>query len=193
MHRYQMLGVFLATGSILMLQGCSSTQKIERGHYAHKGDLDNICKIYEEKPEWKRLSNSSYKKWRVPEWTMFAIIHQESRFVSNARPPRNVSSAYGYPQALDGTWKDYQRDTGNRFSSRSNMKDALDFIGWYVDKANKHAGVSKRNAFDIYLSYHEGWSGFRRGSYRSKPWLKDVARKVQKRAVMYKNQHRYCS
>lgn len=179
--------------SVLLIQGCSSVPTESNYRYTSKTGMDNICQIYKDNPRWKGYSTKSYQKWRVPDWTMFAIIHQESRFNPKARPHNNVSSAYGFTQALNGTWRDYQKETGNRWSSRLDMEDSLDFIGWYVNKANRYAGVSKRNAFQVYLSYHEGWTGYKKASYRKKAWLKKVAKKVQQRAVMYKNQKRYCS
>jgi hypothetical protein len=50
-------------------------------------------------------------------------MHQESRFVADAKPPRpwlfgiipwfRNSSAYGYPQAQDSTWDWYLREAGS--------------------------------------------------------------------------------
>ena len=71
-----------------------------------------------------------------------ATFHQESRFVGNARPPHvyalgiipmgRMSSAYGYSQALDGTWAEYRQETGNRLARRTDIRDASDFMGWYM-------------------------------------------------------------
>ena len=53
-------------------------------------------------------------------------------------------------------------------------------------------GVPFNDAYDQYLSYHEGWTGYRRGTYKSKPWLMRVARIVQARASRFAAQYRYC-
>jgi hypothetical protein len=43
-----------------------------------------------------------------------------------------------------------------------------------------------------YLAYHEGRSGYRRGSYKSKRWLLNVANKLEDRAIMYHVQLQRC-
>ena len=51
--------------------------------------------------------------------------------------------------------------------------------------SNKELGISKQDAFRLYLAYHEGHGGYRKQSYRSKDWLIDVARKVDRQAQRY--------
>ena len=180
----------------VLLSGCSSTPIATR-------DMDNICYIFEREPDWKEASQDSFKNWGTPPWTQLAIVHQESKFKPDARPPKDyflwfipwghVSSAKGYSQALDGTWKEYKQATGNWGADRDDIEDSLDFIGWYNHKSNKMAGISKRNAYQLYLAYHEGQGGYKRGTYRNKAWLKRVARKVQQRAVKYMKQYRNCN
>ncbi|MBN0698308.1 hypothetical protein JTM09_34870, partial [Pseudomonas aeruginosa] len=107
----------------------------------------------------------------------------------DALPPRyyflgfipwgRVSSAYGYAQAKDETWADYKREAGGWGASRDDFADALDFMGWYIQKSQRVNGVSKWDAYGQYLNYHEGWGGYRNRSYDAKPWLKNVSQKVQ--------------
>ena len=133
---------------------------------------------------------------------MMAIMHQESRFQSDARPPRRKllgfipwsrpSSAYGYPQAKDGTWKDYKRDAGGFGADRDDFADAIDFIGWYNFKSTRRNGISPHDTYGLYLAYHEGHGGYNRGSYLNKQWLIDVARKVNRRANSYQSQLNSC-
>jgi len=142
------------------------------------------------------------KKWGVPVHVQMATIHQESRFVSDARTPHKyalgvipmgrVSTAYGYSQALDGTWDDYQRATGKRFARRDRITDATDFMGWYMVTSRSKNGISLTNARNQYLAYHEGHTGYARGSYNRKAWLLDVANKVDRRADMYQAQLATC-
>ena len=75
---------------------------------------------------------------------------------------------------------------------RNSFADATDFVGWYSEQAHRRAGIAKYDAYRLYLAYHEGWTGYSRGTYRSKPWLMAVARKVQYRAVTYQRQLGYC-
>jgi hypothetical protein len=44
-------------------------------------------------------------------------------------------------------------------------------MGWYMHKSYKRNGISKSDVYNQYLAYHEGHSGFRRGTYKRKKWL----------------------
>lgn len=68
----------------------------------------------------------------------------------------------------------------------------MDFMGWFIYKTNKINGVSKWDARAQYLNYHEGWGGYRRGTYKSKAWLVKVAAKVDDRAKRYAAQYKTC-
>lgn len=163
---------------------------------------ENICQIFQEKPGWRRAALRTEKKWGVPPQIALAMVYQESGFRHDARPPRRYllgfipwrrpSSAYGYAQAKNETWADYKREAGGMLASRSNFRDALDFMGWYIDKAQRLNGTSKWDAYGQYLNYHEGWAGYRNRSYESKPWLKNVAAKVQQRAERFGSQYQSC-
>ena len=75
----------------------------------------------------------------MPVHVLMATIRIESGFEQRARPPRRkllgfipwtrASTAYGYSQALDGTWDEYRATTGNRGARRTNFSDAVDFVG----------------------------------------------------------------
>lgn len=133
---------------------------------------------------------------------MMAIMHQESRFRSHVRPVRNKllwifpgarpSDAYGYAQAIQDTWVDYKRATGQQLVSRSNFADAIDFIGWYNRKSVDGLGISNEDAVNLYLAYHEGWSGYRSRTWETKDWIMPVAEKVQRRTDLYQRQLDRC-
>ena len=162
----------------------------------------NICEIFAEKPSWHKALLDVQEKWRVPPQIIMAMMYQESSFRHDARPPKNyllgiipwgrVSSAYGYPQAKDEVWSDYVKQNDRFMASRSDFSDAVDFIGWYMDKAQKINGVSKWDAYAQYLNYHEGWGGYSRQSHQSKAWLLNVAQKVKSRADTYGSQYLAC-
>ncbi len=165
-------------------------------------NLDNICSIFEEKPEWYREAKESYRKWKIPIPVMMAIVHQESRFQSDALPPRTKllgfipwtrpSSSYGYGQVLEETWDVYIRNTGNRGADRDDFGDVMDFIGWYCDRSHRKCYISRKDAYNLYLAYHEGQNGFNSRTYRGKSWLIQVARKVKQRAILYSAQLARC-
>ena len=98
------------------------------------------------------------------------------------------SSAYGYAQALDGTWKEYKKSAGRWGASRTNIRDATDFMGWYMAQSRRSLGIAMSDTRNQYLAYHEGRTGYRRGSYKSKRWLVNIANGLDRRAAMYKRQ-----
>jgi hypothetical protein len=93
-------------------------------------------------------------KWGVPAPLMLAFMRQESHFRAEARHP--ASSAYGYAQAVRGTWKVYRNETGNLDAERNNFADSMDFIGWYISGVHEHAGVPYSNTIAHYLAYSRG-------------------------------------
>ena len=177
----------------LLLAGCATTPP---------RDPENLCAIFREKSDWHDAGRDVQRKWGVPVQVPFAMMYQESSFREDARPPRDyllgfipwgrVSSAYGYAQAKDETWADYVKANNRWFASRDNFHDALDFMGWYIDRSARLNGVSKWDAYGQYLNYHEGWRGYREKSWARKQWLMNVARKVQTRAERFRAQYASC-
>jgi hypothetical protein len=165
-------------------------------------DMRNSCAIFNEKNGWYSDALDSQKKWGVPIHVQLAIIYQESRFVHDAKPPRRkllwvipwtrLSSAYGYGQIKDGTWDWYRKSTGNRWADRDDFEDVVDFIGWYGNVSHRKLGISKWDTYSQYLAYHEGHGGFKRKTYRKKPWLIKVAKNVASRASAYSAQLKQC-
>ncbi|MEH6644515.1 transglycosylase SLT domain-containing protein [Sulfitobacter sp.] len=165
-------------------------------------DLDNACTILKQRPEYHRAFKAVERKWGVPIHVQMATIHQESKFVGDARTPfRYVlgvipmgrqSSAYGYSQALDATWGEYLSAERRMGAKRNRIKDATDFMGWYMNISRQRNGIPLTDARNQYLAYHEGHTGFNRASYNSKPWLVGVASKVEARSLMYRDQIAGC-
>ena len=179
----------------LLLAGCASNT-------TPPSNPGNLCSIFKQKRSWYRHASDANEKWGTPIQIMMAIMYQESSYRHDAQPPRpwflfiplpRNSSAYGYAQAQDGTWDMYLNETSGWFRDRDDFEDAIDFIGWYTNKTRKLNGVSLWRADLLYLNYHEGWGGYKRGSHRSKPWLMATARKVKSRASNYGEQLRRCN
>jgi hypothetical protein len=177
----------------LALVGCTTSPP---------ANVDNICAIFFEKDDWYEEAADARDEWRSPIPVMMAIMHQESRFRANAKPPRRkilgfipgprLSDAYGYSQALESTWESYQRSTGNYGADRDDFSDAIDFIGWYNEQSHRRNGIARQDTYNLYLAYHEGQGGHSRGTYKKKAWLMKVARKVQSRANTYQGQLAGC-
>jgi hypothetical protein len=165
-------------------------------------NLDNACAIIAERPEYAPAFRASERRWGVPAHVQMATIYQESKFISDARTPfryslgviprGRISSAYGYSQALDGTWEEYKSETNNYGARRSDIHDAADFIGWYMSASSERLGLSRYDARNQYIAYHEGRTGYARGSHNGKPWLLRVSDGVAQRAYRYRTQLGNC-
>ncbi|WP_323846603.1 hypothetical protein [Microbulbifer magnicolonia] len=163
---------------------------------------DDICSIFREKKGWYGEAKDAEEKWGSPVATMMAILHQESRFVHDARPPRTKilgfipgprpSDAYGYPQALGTTWRGYQRASFNYGADRDDFGDAIDFVGWYNNTSARQCRIKSNDTYHLYLAYHEGQGGFNRRTFRNKGWLQQVSHKVSARAQSYQRQLNSC-
>jgi hypothetical protein len=184
---------FILLAAMLSLVACASSPP---------RNLNDGCAIFREKDDWYEHANDSFKKWGVPVHVQLAIMHQESRFVSDALAPDDtllgfipwgqVSTAYGFAQVLDATWDWYIDSTGSWGADRNDFEDATDFIGWYGNISYNKLGISKWDAYNQYLAYHEGHGGWKRKTYNRKKWLPKVARKVERRAAMYRKQLARC-
>ncbi|NEY89683.1 transglycosylase SLT domain-containing protein [Tabrizicola oligotrophica] len=165
-------------------------------------NLDDACAILAQRPTYWKAMQKAESKWGVPVSVQMAAIYQESKFIGNARTPHRFalgiipmgrqSSAYGYSQALDGTWEEYQDEEAGRRARRDRIEDATDFMGWYMHNSTERLGISKFDAEAQYLAYHEGRTGYASQSYLDKPWLVEVAAAVGARAVLYESQLAYC-
>ncbi len=163
---------------------------------------ENICSIFEQKSSWYRLANKSYEKWGAPIYVQMSILRQESAFQNRVKPERTKilgvipwkrkSSAFGYTQAIDATWDWYRTENKKPLASRVNFADAIDFTGWYINKSNKINEISKSDAYNQYLAYHEGHGGYKKKSYKNQNWLIDVANKVKLRSDKYRSQLNEC-
>lgn len=162
----------------------------------------NICSIFQANPDWYDYAKASQEKWGTSISTQIAFIKQESSFRHDIRPPRDKllgvipwfrsSSAYGYAQAQDAVWSEYEEERGSLFSRRSHMKYATDFIGWYNKKSQSALGISSSNTEHLYLAYHEGRGGYKRKSYLKKKSLLKIAKKVSRQAETFQGQLERC-
>lgn len=165
-------------------------------------DQGNICEIFREQPKWYDYARKSAQKWGTPIATQMAFVQKESSFRSHVRPARTrllgfipwrrPSSSYGYAQAQDPVWSEYQSEAGSLMARRTHMKHATDFIGWYNQRTHQQVGISLQNPEHLYLAYHEGPTGYRRGSWRDKPQVRRIASEVNARAVRYQAQLNTC-
>lgn len=182
---------------LLLLTACSG------GSEDPPRNIEDACAIREARPNWYRAMQATERRWGVPVEVQMATFYQESSFQPRAKTPRTyflgfiptgrVSTAYGFAQAIDGTWDWYRSETGRRGAKRHRFQDASDFMGWYMSKATQDLGILPADAYNHYLAYHEGHRGYARGTYNGKAWLQNTAARVDARAARYREQLRYCS
>lgn len=197
--------IFLAF--ILVGCGSSPTKKIS-------SKAQNRCDIrcvFKENPKWRREAEKSAKLWGTSVPVIMAIIYKESTFKQHARPinkqkkhskrgkkadkssrhnghGKYLSSAYGYAQALTGTWDHYRRETGRKMARRNSFADCAHFIGWYSAESYKRCGIRKNDAYHLYLAYHEGHEGFNRRMYKKNKDVMTSARTVSTQAKIFDKQ-----
>lgn len=178
---------------VLLCSGCATSTPQNR---------QDLCALFEEKTDWYEEAKTAAERWNSSIPIIMAIMYQESGFVARARPARTrilwvipgprPSDAYGYPQAKDATWAWYTDKSGNRLAARHNFADAADFIAWYNAQSLTLAGIKSTDPYNLYLAYHEGHGGFKRGTYKNKAWLLSTAKKVAARTQAYAGQLRGC-
>ena len=180
---------------LILLDACTTIETTPK-------NTANICAIFAEKTKWLSYSQTAFEQWDLPIYIQMAIMRQESSFVADARPPRGSflgiiptarpTSAYGYAQALDGTWSEYLKNNKLSDAVRDDFADACDFVGWYCHLSYQGLGISKQDTYNLYLAYHEGNTAYKRKSYLNKPWLLEVAKKVSSNAQQYRQQLDNC-
>ena len=175
---------------LLLISACSSIPK----------NTQNSCEIFEERYLWYMHARASYKNWGAPIYIQLAFIKKESDFNWLAKPPRaklfkvipfkRPSSSFGYSQAVEGTWRQYKRETGNKLATRARFKDSVDFIGWYVNKTTTLLKIPKNDAYRQYLAYYKGWGDYKNYSKDKKAII--YARSVKETASKYRKQLTLC-
>lgn len=189
-----MRAVFLIL--LLTLAGCATAPH----------NINNACAVFQQRDgwfnNWYNAAKRTERAYDVPVSVLMATIRVESGFKGNARPPRKKllgvipwkrpSSAYGYSQALDGTWQEYKRATGRYGARRNNFADAIDFVGWYHRRSHERNGIALNDAYSLYLAYYSGHNGYAKGSWKGNPGIQRAARKAASMAQTYAAQIRSC-
>ena len=187
-----LLNVCLLVPALFLVSGCASQPP---------GKQHDLCAVFRQHPDWYDAARDSQKTWGVPIHVQMAFVRHESGYRSHAKPPfewfffvplGRPSSAEGFAQIQDPAWRDYRAERGSLFRSRSDIDDALDFVGWYNDKSHDLLGISKWDAKNLYLAYHEGHAGYRSGAWRDNGNLVRVAEGVERTAGTYGSQLRGC-
>lgn len=182
--------------SVIFLAGCVSTPT----------QTDDACAVFDQRGgwfnNWYKYAKKAEKEYGVPVHVIMATIYKESGFNAKAKPPRKKllgfipwrrpSTAYGYPQALDSTWKWYQQQTKRGGADRDDFQDAVRFVAWYHNQSHLKNGIPRNDAYRLYLAYYSGHGGYSRGTWQNNTWLKSAARKVADMSARYQQQLQRC-
>jgi len=191
-----MRSVFVALFLLIVLAGCATAPS----------QITNACAIFEHRNgmfnNWRKDAEAAQREFGVPVPVMMATIYTESSFQPYARPPRTKllgfipwkrkSTAYGYAQALDGTWDRYRRETGRWGASRTDFTDAIHFVGWYHSTSNRQNGIALNDPYNLYLAYYSGHGGYAQGVWRNNAAIQKAARRSANMAIRYEAQLRQC-
>ena len=153
-------------------------------------DLDDACDILRDRIGWYTAASDVSEKWQISVPIILAVMHQESRFKATAAA--KTTTAYGYAQALDGTWGLYVKENNAVGAKRTSFVASADFIGWYMGQTKQRVGVPLDDVAGHYLAYHEGHGGYRSKRWKKNAKLIEIAKDVARRAEVYKEQMRAC-
>ena len=106
---------------LFFLTSCSSIPKYPQ----------NACKIFGERYLWYKHTKKSSETYGAPVNIILAFVNKESGFNRWAKPKRTKlfkvvpykrpSSSFGYSQAVNGTWEQYKKETGNKLAVRTRL------------------------------------------------------------------------
>lgn len=171
----------------LVITSCSEKTKVEPKMSA--------CEILNNNPSWGKSLKKAENSYKLPPAFAMGVMYQESRFKSDAKAVG--SSAYGYAQAIDSTWKHFQEDVKAN-AKRDNFNDSIQFMGWYMAQLAKSAKLKMTESENLYMAYMLGATGFKRykaGTFKNKAKLvedKKLAEKVKNFTKLYKSQLKKC-
>ncbi len=168
---------------LVLINGCESTSN-------RSIDINDACITLQNNKDWLTATKKAWNKWGVPISVQLSVIKHESSFISDAKA--KTSTAYGYAQALDGTFKEYIKESGNYSANRTSFYDSTDFIGWYFNKGIKKIKYNPYDAATFYLTYHDGISGYQKGTHLNKKWLLAKLKSVETLEQKYRAQITKC-
>ena len=139
----QVVALFTIVFAIFALSSCSENEtKVDKS--------TGVCEIISQYSGWNKSLKKAQDNYNLSPAFAMAIIYQESKFDANASS--KYSSAYGYAQAINGTWKHFQKDVKTN-AKRNNFDDSVQFMGWYMSSLSKSLKLSMSDSTNLYIAY----------------------------------------
>ncbi|HAH70293.1 MAG TPA: hypothetical protein DCL74_00625 [Succinivibrionaceae bacterium] len=160
---------------------------------------NNLCSVFQDKDGWYVAAHKVHAKYGIPIDTAMAILAQNSKLSTQDNGLFDgLTSAVGlgnegFLVVSDEIWQQYKDEAGTFLSDRGSFADALDFMGWYMNKAKERSGVALCDAYNQYIVYREGFEAFNARTYTAKDWLLKEASEVRTRASEYRQQLLRCN
>ena len=161
-------------------------------------EVSNACDILHNHPDWYSYHLHFENKYAVPMSTVMAIIALESGYDAKARPVKSwlinkyipwqyASSSYGYSQATNASWADFQRANPYSIFTRSDYVSSVAFVSWYLATYAVSKNILKVQ--DQYVVYHDGPN---KALDKVSPATRDYAKRVAAMADSYASQLKSC-
>ena len=177
----------------LLLSGCSLS--------INKKNQNNACEYLYDNPYISHSIQSmtpSTKKQAL----FLAFIRYESNNDPYARPVKYWliknwvpweyhSSAKGYAQSTEATWKDFNTQMADQVNYRHSYYSNIAFINWYITTKNETI-ESDDYFYEAYFLYHDGKKGYANKRKNRSNTLKDYAKKISSTAKSYHAQLKDC-
>ena len=157
----------------------------------------NVCAYYSKYPQRFKVQKQYEAANALSMTDVHTLLELESSVTPYAVPWKKQkrlgltflkaqSSAYGYAQVLNATWKDYEKSYPNLWLYRSSFYDSIHFVHWYHNAF--HAILKASTLYEFYLLYHDGPGRYQRGDALSL----SLAKKAHARANIQRKNWQDC-
>ena len=146
-----------------------------------KHDESDICELLDENDEWLQPLANAQSTYGTPVSLTLALLEQ---------PLSEFDKPHVLPRTAD--WDEYRVRSENWSASPRNIKDAVDFVGWFSRESTKRNKISWDDVSAHYLSYRLGHGGYHRYDAEKYPELRMKAEKVEQRAIKWQQSLKQC-
>jgi hypothetical protein len=193
--RRRPVGPWAFSAACLLLASCTTTPP---------RNVDDACAIFAEYGDWFADAKAASQRWGCRSRYCWRSSIRNRPFAPTPEPPRTwylgfipgprPSSAYGYSQALDGTWDRYTAATGNVMApiATSSPMPWISSAGTSTKPPCATASPNVATPITNIWLITKARAALPRALTGKKPWLMERARKVSRQAARYGSQLARC-